>query len=63
MPELYRHVIQTIDRVVLEEVLKHVKGNQVHASELLGMSRTTLRSKLAHLQGGNPPPTAPDTKA
>jgi nitrogen regulation protein NR(I) len=46
-PDVYRRVIGEVDRVVLEEVLGHVRGNQVHASELLGISRTTLRAKLA----------------
>jgi nitrogen regulation protein NR(I) len=46
-PELYRRVIAEVDRVLLAEVLRHVGGNQVHASELLGISRTTLRAKLA----------------
>jgi DNA-binding protein Fis len=35
--------------VVLEAVLRHVKGSQAQASKLLGISRTTLRSKLLDL--------------
>ncbi|MCU0703410.1 MAG: sigma-54 dependent transcriptional regulator [Fimbriiglobus sp.] len=46
-PDLYRQMIQSVDRVLLAEVLEYVQGNQVHASELLGISRTTLRAKLA----------------
>jgi two-component system nitrogen regulation response regulator GlnG len=47
--DIYRRVSQEMDRVVLETVLGHVKGNQVQASELLGISRTTLRAKLRAL--------------
>jgi two-component system nitrogen regulation response regulator GlnG len=46
-PEIYRRVLAEVDRLVLREVLAHVRDNQVHASELLGISRTTLRNKLA----------------
>jgi two-component system nitrogen regulation response regulator GlnG len=48
-PDIYRRVCLEVDRVVLDLVLRHVKGNQVQASELLGMSRTTLRAKLRAL--------------
>ena len=50
-PDLYARVIEAVDRVVLEVVLQQSQGNQVRASELLGISRTTLRAKLraAHL--------------
>jgi two-component system nitrogen regulation response regulator GlnG len=47
--EIYRKVSLAVDRVVLDAVLRHVKGNQLQASELLGMSRNTLRAKLRSL--------------
>jgi two-component system nitrogen regulation response regulator GlnG len=48
-PDIYRRVCTEMDRVVLDVVLSHVHGNQVQASELLGISRTTLRAKLRAL--------------
>jgi two-component system nitrogen regulation response regulator GlnG len=48
--DVYRKVCDAADRVVLETVLRHTRGNQVQAAELLGISRTTLRAKLRALR-------------
>jgi nitrogen regulation protein NR(I) len=48
-PEIYRKISLAVDRVIMDVVLRHTKGNQVQASELLGVSRTTLRAKLRTL--------------
>jgi DNA-binding protein Fis len=47
--DIYQKASEEFDRVMLREVLRHVKGHQVHASEILGMSRNTLRAKLRAL--------------
>jgi two-component system nitrogen regulation response regulator GlnG len=51
--DIYRHMQNAFDRIVLREVLNYVRGNQVKASQLLGMSRTTLRAKLGGLALGD----------
>ena len=47
--DIYREVHNVVDRPMFEEILRRVDGNQVAASRLLGISRTTLRSKLESL--------------
>ena len=47
--DIYDKISHAVDRVVLEEVLKHLNHNQQKAAERLGISRMTLRSKLRAL--------------
>jgi len=47
--DIYHRVGTVVDRIVLQEVLRHVDGHQQKAAELLGISRMTLRSKLRAL--------------
>ncbi|MGE0610618.1 MAG: sigma-54-dependent transcriptional regulator [Pirellulales bacterium] len=47
--DIYRKVLLVVDRAILGEVLKFAAGNQVEASQILGISRTTLRTKLRAL--------------
>lgn len=47
--DIYRRVHTEVDRILLRRVLGHFEDNQVSASQALGISRTTLRSKIAVL--------------
>lgn len=47
---LYERVIQEVERPLLKETLKLVKGNQKKAALILGINRNTLRKKLTDLQ-------------
>ncbi len=53
---LFREVRSRVDRIAVQETMRRVQGNQVHASQKLGISRSTLRAKLAELD--EPPPDA-----
>ena len=39
-------VLRTVERPLLEVVMKHAAGNQSKAAEWLGLNRNTLRRKL-----------------
>ena len=44
---LYQMVIAEVEEPLLETVLRHVGSNQTKAARILGISRSTLRKKLA----------------
>ncbi|MCL4112961.1 UNVERIFIED_CONTAM: hypothetical protein GTU68_026254 [Idotea baltica] len=46
---LYDDTLEKTERWLIRRVLRHTKGNQVQAANLLGITRTTLRSKLGKL--------------
>ncbi len=43
---IYEMVIQSVERPMLEVVMKQANGNQSVAAAMLGLSRSTLRRKL-----------------
>ena len=45
---IYDMVIRAVERPMLEVVMKQAQGNQLRASEMLGINRNTLRKKLQH---------------
>jgi two-component system nitrogen regulation response regulator GlnG len=46
---LYADYQIVVDRPLLKEVLEHTGGNLTQAAKILGITRTTLRTKLATL--------------
>ncbi|MGL5631571.1 MAG: helix-turn-helix domain-containing protein [Azovibrio sp.] len=47
---VYNMVIKSVERPMLELVLRQAGGNQTQAAEMLGINRNTLRKKLAEFQ-------------
>ena len=44
---LYQMVMSETEQPLLESVMEHTRGNQSKAASVLGISRSTLRKKLA----------------
>jgi Fis family transcriptional regulator len=45
--DLYRMVISEVEPPLLEATMEEAEGNQSRAANMLGISRSTLRKKLA----------------
>ncbi len=44
---LYQMVMEEVESPLLETVMEYTRGNQTKAAAVLGISRSTLRKKLA----------------
>jgi Fis family transcriptional regulator len=44
--EVQKMVLDAVERPMLEVVMRHARGNQTHAAQILGISRNTLHKKL-----------------
>ncbi len=53
--DLYRHVLERVERPLLEAALARTGGNQLKAAALLGINRNTLRKKITELGIELPP--------
>ncbi|MCX5665665.1 MAG: hypothetical protein NT036_01255 [Candidatus Omnitrophica bacterium] len=47
--ELYRSVMQSIEKPLIEKTLERTAGNQLKAARILGINRNTIRSKIRKL--------------
>jgi DNA-binding protein Fis len=43
---LFKHVIEQVERELIEKALAHSKGNQVKTAKLLGISRAMLHERM-----------------
>ena len=43
---IYDMVLESVERSMLETVMRHADGNQTIAADMLGINRNTLRRKL-----------------
>ena len=44
--DVYRMVIDNVEKALFTNVMRRTEGNQTQAADMLGINRTTLRSKL-----------------
>ena len=47
---LYKEIVGTIEKRLIEQVLRRTEGNQFKAARILGINRNTIRSKIKKLE-------------
>lgn len=47
--EIYRSVINSTEKILIEKALERACGNQIAASRILGLNRNTVRTKIKKL--------------
>jgi DNA-binding protein Fis len=45
--KVWRSVIDSTEKPLLERIMSYTKGNQLKAARILGINRNTLRAKLS----------------
>jgi len=51
--QLYKCILEIMEKMLFEQVLQRTDGNQLKASRILGINRNTMRAKIKKL-GLNP---------
>jgi len=47
--ELYKHILDKIEKPLFEHILERTEGNQLKAAKILGINRNTIRTKIKRL--------------
>jgi two-component system nitrogen regulation response regulator GlnG len=47
--ELYKFVVNAVEKPLIESVLAKTRGNQYKAAQILGINRNTLHTKIKKL--------------
>ena len=48
--DIYRHIINDTERLLIEKALQKTRGNQILAARILGLNRNTIRTKIRKLK-------------
>jgi len=46
---LYKYVLETVEKPLIEHALERTYGNQLKAAKILGINRNTMRAKIKKL--------------